>query len=264
MKKLIVILIASLSVTQGANAQLGLFNHMTVGLNVGTTGIGADIAMPVTKWFDVQAGITAMPRFKYNTNVHLNLPFSEIYTFLPQQDLTNLSDIPVQAKPTMLNGKVMINFMPLVISSFHITVGAYFGGSDVIEVYNKNEGQLMPITQANTIIRNNNLPTNEIGLKFGDYLLTPDAQGNVKATVRTKSFKPYVGIGFGRAVTKLKPIGFKFDLGVIIWGTPDVVDHNGMVLPKQDWESENGGVFKVISRFKVYPVLNFRLCGKIF
>jgi hypothetical protein len=258
MKKLLVILFASLAMTQGANAKFGILDHLTIGANVGTPGIGADVAMPVTKFFDVQAGFSIMPHFKYTTNVHTNLPLNEITAYLP----INTDDIPVQGKLKMVNGKVMINFMPLVVSSFHITVGAYFGGSDVIEVYNKNEGQLLAISEANQVLRDNGLP--EIGLKMGDYLLTPDAQGNVKATLKTKSFKPYVGIGFGRGVVKHKPIGFKVDLGVMFWGTPTVVDHNGAELTKQDWDNKDGGIFKTISKFKVYPVLNFRLCGKIF
>lgn len=260
MKKIIMILFASLAVIQGANAKLGIFNHLTVGANVGTPGIGADVAMPVTRFFDVQAGFSIMPHFKYTTDVHLNINNAG----LPPQYQLNINEVPVQGKLKMVNGKIMINFMPFVISSFHITVGAYFGGSDVIEVYNKNEGELIAVNQANQFIRDNNLPVDEVGLKLGDYLLTPDAQGNVKATMKTKSFKPYVGIGFGRGVVKTKPIGFKVDLGVMFWGTPSVVDHNGVELTKQDWDGKDGGAFKTISKLKVYPVLNFRICGKIF
>ena len=51
MKKIIVFLFVSLAVMQGANAQLGIFNHLTIGANVGTPGIGADVAMPVTRFF---------------------------------------------------------------------------------------------------------------------------------------------------------------------------------------------------------------------
>ena len=264
MKKFIAIIFTSLALAQGANAQMGILNHMTIGANVGTPGIGVDIAMPVTRFFDVQAGVSFMPHFKYTTNVHLNLPLDQINNILPQENQLNISDIPIQGRTTMLNGKVMINFMPIPISSFHVTVGAYFGGSDVIEVYNKNEGQLMGVNQANQIIQDNSLPIDPIGLKIGDYLLTPDAQGNVKATLKTKNFKPYVGLGFGRGVVKHKPIGFKGDMGVMCWGTPTVVDHNGVELSKQDWDGKDGGAFRIISKFKVYPVLNFRLCGKIF
>ena len=265
MRRFFMILFATLAITQSANATLGILNHLSVGANVGTTGIGADVAVPVTRFFDVQAGFSIMPRIKYSTNVHLNLPLSEINSFLPAQEQVNFSDIPVQGKLTMLNGKVMVNFMPFVISSFHVTVGGYFGGSDIIEVYNTNDGQLAPINRANEVMETLGMPEqSRIGLKMGDYLLTPDAQGNVKATLKTQSFKPYVGIGFGRGVVKHKPIGFKFDIGAMFWGTPTVVDHNGIELTKQDWDGKDGGAFRIISKFKVYPVLNFRICGRIF
>lgn len=262
MRKLIMILFATWVLIQGANAQLGVFNHMTVGANVGTTGIGADVAMPITRFFDIEAGFSIMPHFKYNTDVHTNVSLDDINALLPPQQQININDIPIQGKLKMVNGKIMINFMPFAVNSFHITVGAYFGGRDVIEVYNREDGQLRTISEVNQILTDFDVP--EIGLKVGDYLLTPDANGNVKATLKTKSFKPYVGIGFGRGVVKTKPIGFKVDLGVMFWGSPEVIDQNGIILTKQDWEGKDGGTFKTISRIKVYPVLNFRLCGKIF
>jgi len=53
-------------------------------------------------------------------------------------------------------------------------------------------------------------------------------------------------------------------MGVMFWGTPEVVDHNGVSLSKQDLDNSDGGAFRVISKFKVYPVLNFRVSGRIF
>ena len=262
MKKILLTLIVALTTTiTNAQTDLRLFNHLAVGVNVGTTGIGADIAMPVTRFFDVEAGVHIMPKIKYNTNLHLNLPTSTINTFLPEP--INIDNVPIQGKLKMLNGSVLINFYPIPISSFHVTAGAFFGGEDVAEVYNTINGQLIPVNQANEIINANNLPIDPIGLELGNYLLTPDAQGNVRATLKTKNFKPYVGIGFGRAVPKRR-IGFKFDLGAMFWGSPEVIDHNGVSLTKQDWDGKDGGAFKVISKIKVYPVLKFRLCGRIF
>lgn len=266
MKKLFLTLIVVLTASSPVFAQIvdtRLFNHLSIGLNVGTTGIGADVAMPATRWLEVEAGINIMPKIKYNTELHLNFPTSDINTYLPQP--IDFYDVPVQGKLNMINGKVMINFFPIPLgSNFHITVGAFFGKSDVVEVYNTIDGQLAPINEANTLIRDNNLPFDEIGLKLGDYLLTPDANGNVKATLKTNGFKPYVGLGFGRAVPKIKRVSFKFDLGAMFWGTPEVIDHNGVSLSKQDWDGKDGGVIRVISKIKVYPVLNFRICGRIF
>ena len=219
-----------------AQTDTRLFNHLSVGLNVGTTGIGADIAMPATRFLDIEAGISIMPRIKYNTNLHLNLSTSAINPILPTP--IDLDDIPV-------------------------SVGAYFGSTEVAELYNTIDGQLLPISQAHTFIKDNNLPFDEIGLTVGDYQLTPDINGNVRATLKSNNFKPYVGLGFGRAVPK-KRIGFKFDLGAMFWGSPEVIDHNGVSLTKQNWDGKDGGAFKTISKIKVYPVLNFRLCGRIF
>ena len=260
MKKGLLIAVAAIAFTLDANALgLRLFNHLSVGANVGTTGVGADIAMPVTKFFDIEAGVSVMPRFKYNTDLHFNLPTSIINQYLPEP--INIDKVPIQGKLVMLNGKALVNFYPIPISSFHITAGAYFGGEDVIEVYNTDE-QLMAVNRANEFMKTNNIPY-QLGLELGDYLLTPDAQGNVKATLKTKSFKPYVGIGFGRAVPGRR-VGVKFDLGAMFWGTPEVIDHNGVSLSNQDLNGKDGGVIKVISKIKVYPVLNIRICGKIF
>ncbi|MBO7069072.1 MAG: hypothetical protein J6W52_10440 [Bacteroidaceae bacterium] len=265
MKKIFLTLIVAIMGTTGVSAQTDtrLFNHLSVGLNVGTPGIGADIAMPATRWLEVEAGVHIMPKIKYNTNLHLNLPTSTINPYLPQP--IDFNDVPIQGKLNMLNGKVLVNFFPIPsLSNFHITVGAYFGKSEVVEVYNTIDGQLLPVNQANTLIKDNGWDIDEIGLQLGNYLLTPDANGNASAKLRTKSFKPYVGLGFGRAVPKHKRVSFKFDLGAMFWGTPQVIDHNGQDLIKQDWDGKDGGAFRIISKLKVYPVLNFRICGRIF
>ncbi|MBR4643972.1 MAG: hypothetical protein IKO73_02265 [Bacteroidaceae bacterium] len=263
MKKLLMTLIVALMTSTCVNAQIldkRLFNHLTVGLNVGTTGIGADVAMPATRWLELEAGFSIMPKIKYSTNLHLNMSTTDI-----DPSLTSIDNVPIQGKLNMVNGKFMINFLPFPsVTNFHVTVGAYFGKSSIVEVYNTQDGQLTPVNEANQKIIDNDLPYDPIGLKLGDYLLTPDANGNAKASLKTNGFKPYVGIGFGRAVPRNKFLSFKFDLGAMFWGTPEVIDHNGQNLANQNWDGKDGGAFRVISKIKVYPVLNFRLCGKIF
>lgn len=271
MKKTLICLAAAFIAMASASAQTDtrLFNHLSVGLDVGTTGIGADVAMPCTRFLEIQAGFSIMPKITYSTNVHPNLTMYRDAASVEQS--LGLDEVPIQGKLNMVNGKFLFNVYPFPLNSLHLTVGAYFGKGDIIEVYNKQDGQLNAINQANqaideynTVARAVGLEEQErIGLKLGDYLLEPDAQGNAKATLKTNSFKPYVGIGYGRAVPKGR-IGFKVDLGILIWGSPDVIDHNGESLMKHDFEGKDGGAFRVISKFKVYPVLNLRLCGRIF
>ena len=271
MKKLLLTLVVAITTNTFAQTDLRLFNHLAVGVNVGTPGVGVDIAIPATRFLDIEAGLSIMPKFKYNTNVHLNTTHY-IDKLNVNQYLNMPSDIPIQGKLNMFNGKAMINFYPIPLKSFHITAGAFFGKGDVIEVYNTTDGQLNGINEANesidaynAIAENNGWPTQEkIGVKIGDYLLVPNSEGNVKATLRTNSFKPYIGIGIGRGVPGKKRVGFKFDLGAMFWGTPTVVDHNGEELTQYDWEGKDGGAFRLISKIKVYPVLNFRISGRIF
>ena len=110
MKRILLTLIAAMIAATHLYAQTDtrLFNHLSVGLNVGTTGIGADIAMPATRFLDIEAGISIMPKIKYNTNLHLNLSTSAINPILPTP--IDLDDIPAQGKLKMINGKLMINF----------------------------------------------------------------------------------------------------------------------------------------------------------
>ena len=267
MKKTVLALFVALAATTNVTAQVDsrLFNHLSVALNVGTTGIGADVSVPCTRFLDFEAGFSIVPKIKYNTNLHLNTSTYLDATNLPVN--VGLSSIPIQGKANMVNGKFMINCYPFGVTSFHVTVGAFFGKGDVVEVYNTIPGQLSPINNANAAIAYANQTTGiyqePIGLKLGDYLLTPDANGNARATFKTKGFKPYVGLGFGRGVPKRR-LGFKFDLGAMFWGSPEIIDHNGVSLSKQPWGGKDGGALRVVSKIKVYPVLNFRLSGKIF
>lgn len=268
MKKTLLCLATAFFAMTSATAQVDarIFNHLSAALNVGTPGIGADVAVPCTRFLDFEAGFSIMPKITYNTSIHPNLSqYTDANNTIKS---LGLDDIPIQGKLNMVNGKFLVNFYPFPLNSFHVTAGAYFGKGDIVEVYNTNDGQLNTINEANAIIRDANqkipgLNQPEIGLELGDYLLQPDANGNAKATLKTNGFKPYLGLGYGRAVPH-KRVGFKVDLGVMFWGTPDVVDHNEVSLSKQDWDGKDGGAFKVISKIKVYPVLNFRLCGRIF
>ena len=226
-----------------------MFNHLSVGVTAGTPGIGFDVAAPIGNYVQVRAGLAFMPSIKFGTDLDIN----------EMPDVSGY-DIPetmeVEAKVGFTNGKLLFDVFPFKKSSFHITAGAYFGSSAIIKAYNKEDGLLMDITRYN-----NANPDNMIGYELGDYLLTPDENGNVSAEIKTASFKPYIGLGFGRAVPK-KRIGFMFEAGVQFWGSPKLYC-NGYELTEEDFDGEDGGLMKTLSKITVYPVINFRLCGRI-
>lgn len=239
------------------------FNHLSVGVNAGTPGVGADVAMPVCKFIQVRAGFVKMPDF----NINASLDVSETQYFDASGTLQQLPEgkLKIQGKPKLANGMIMLDLLP--ISSFHITVGAYFGGGDIIEMYNREDGALSIINEANDQIaqwnaQNPGNPQKPIGLELGDYLLTPDADGNVRATLSTKKFRPYAGLGFGRAVPR-KRIGFRTDIGCMFWGKP-TIKCNGETISASDVGGDEGKIIRAMSKIKIYPCISFRLCGRIF
>ncbi len=242
--------------TAGAAAQdedRNMFDHLAVGLTAGTPGIGVDVAAPIGNYVQIRVGFATFPQIKYSTDLDIYVSDAA-----RQSGYDGPSYIRVEGKTGFTNGKILADVFPFKHSSFHVTAGAYFGGSTVVKAYNKEDGALMSVTEYNSTVVDE---SERIGAKLGDYLLTPDENGNVMAKVKTNAFKPYLGLGIGRAVPK-KRVGFMFELGCQFWGSPKVYC-NGEELNKDKVGDSDGGIIKTLSKITVYPVLNFRLCGRI-
>jgi hypothetical protein len=105
----------------------------------------------------------------------------------------------------------------------------------------------------------------KLGVEMGNYFLEPTPSGDLDASIQVKGFRPYLGLGFGRAVPKNR-VGVQFDLGAQFWGTPNVYVNgaNGEhKLSEGDTKGKDGGALKIISKIAVFPVLNLRIVGRI-
>lgn len=308
MKKLLT-LCGLVLLSLGASAQM-FEPHVGIGVGVGTTGIAIDAGITLNDYLGVRGGVDIMPKFKVNKDIDLktedaNKKVSQLTTEITelnkkleaagmqQVDLNqypggNLPNkLEVQGKLDNTLGHILIDIHPFK-TSFHLTVGAYFGKDEIIDVYNKESGFLKPINAYNEAIINANSPSADPGVKqvvnqnnlkmiggeLGDYFVTPNPaeNGDVRAYAKVKSFRPYVGLGFGRAVPK-KRIGCQFDLGVQFWGKPEIYvptyDKAAGTYQYEKIDGDKAGedagkVLKTISKVSVYPVLNFRLVGRIF
>ena len=243
--RLLLLAIPCFTLPSRAQADLHILNHLSIGAEVGTMGVGIDASMPVTTFVDIQGGFTMFPRVEFNTSLGTNRP-------VPGID----GKVRLKGKPLMKGGKVLVNVMPLpILSSFHITAGAYFESDEALGLY--NEEPLSEMAAYNALH-----PDDKCGLTLGNYLLEPDAEGNIDVSFKVKPVKTYLGIGFGRGVPKRR-IGFKFDVGCLLWGKPTLCC-NGVEVQDTDQDGEGGGIIKVATKLKVYPMINFRLCGRIF
>lgn len=112
----------------------------------------------------------------------------------------------------------------------------------------------------------------QMGVHVGDfkdtgepYLMKPDADGLVSAVMKVNAFKPYVGAGYMYELGQ----GWKVsaDLGVLIWGgKPQVITHEGVDIANdvKNVRGQIGDYIDVISKFGIYPVLNFKISKRIF
>ena len=285
-------------------------NTVGLGVGVGTTGIDIDVSTTINRWFGVRFGVDIMPKFKVNKNINLktenaNKQISQLTSEIQElntklvnagMEPVDLSKYPggnlpnsmaVQGKLNNTTWHFLIDVYPIRSSSFHATVGAYFGPSEIITVYNKEPGFLEPINAYNNAIISANSPTGDpdvkkvvdqygmkmIGAELGDYFLSPNPtdKGDVKAYAKTNSFRPYLGVGFGRAVPKGR-VGCQFDLGVQFWGKPKIYvptynkatgEYQNEKIDADRAGDDAGKVLKTVSKFSVYPVLNFRLVGRL-
>ena len=288
MKKLLVLFaFTGLSLTP-ASAQEDdqlIFNHLGIGISVGTTALSINASTVLTPYFGIRAGINIWPAIKMRSNMHLGSRIQhwetgDLVKYVEELNevLSDDQQIPMEmpdmvdlhVKPKLTAGHILIDYYPFPHhSNFHLTTGFHVGTGTVIDIHNRHEGSLLPVTLWNNAMEDPNTQDivkeyglEPIGLLLGDYFLAPDEDGNLDARIRVSGFRPYLGLGFGRAVPR-KRIGCQFDLGVQFWGSPKVVV-NGETLQPDRVGDQLDDALSLVSRIKVFPVLSFRLVGRIF
>lgn len=261
MKKVLFMALALLCM-QGVRAQeeFGIFDHFGGGISVGTDGIGIDLAAPITDMFAVRTGVSFLPALKFKTDIDID-----------NEDDSNTyyDEIEAQFKLNKVDFKLLFDYYPIKSSSFHLTAGAFIGSSKFINVTN------------NSPILKKEEDYGTAGLKLGGKYVSTDEKGNVDINLKVNSFKPYLGIGFGRAVPKKSRVSVSCDFGVQFWGKPGVyalAADNKIDLAAgnkkemkftaddlTDADSEDlQDAFDIMEKVVVYPVLNIRLTGRFF
>ena len=243
-----------------------VLRHFSLSAGVGTTGLTADVGTMLTDYFSVRGGVDFMPKFKYSTDLSLTLVNQTMD--LP---IAQVPEHKVKVKGTLLNttGHALFDIYPLRQYGFHVTVGAYFAGKEkIVNVVSEDDELLKEVADLNA--RRGDYADIPIGFgqvaaTLGKYNIMPDDEDHANAYVKVKKVRPYLGIGFGRAVPSASRLNCQIDLGVQLSGKPHV--YNGVSheeLTAEGANGEDGGHLKTISRMKCYPVLSIRLSGRLF
>lgn len=296
MKKFLVSL-CLLTASVAAMAQIDdddkqLFNHVGLSAGVGLDGISIEAATTICPYVQMRAGVALFPSIKVK-GIDVNISggrsvYEDIknhndeikqYGLLDAQNQKVVDEIigkgypenlTLDAKLNMTNFKMLFDIYPTKTSPWRLTVGFYAGKSQLIDCYTTNcSDQLKALTDYNETLADRTFTHNghsytfpeEIGVKLGDYLVKPNGP-QATAFLKVNGFKPYIGIGSGRAISNKHRFSFAWDLGCQFWGTPTI-----FVQDKEISKSENldgdGGIVKTVSKISVYPTLSFRINGRI-
>ena len=250
MKKFLSLCVAAL-LAFSVNAGAQVFNHLSVGVGLGTDGLSFELASPLGSHVDVRAG--------YGFGLGL-IGYSVKDFSIPDPSTGGNVNAPLKLGFGMSDARLLFNIYPGK-GGFHFTVGAYLGSPRFIR------GSIT------------NLPSayNTAGIEVDDYLVKAK-NGALDVNLCAPGLggagfavKPYVGIGYGRAVPTAKAVSFSVDLGAQYQGTPGVwaegVGLTGRTQSVQITKKELEAIGKIEEYGKYmafWPTLTFHLYVKLF
>lgn len=235
------IAMSAISLSVSAQKELGIFNTLSVGVSAGTTGIGVDVATPVTPHFAIRGGVSFIPGIKISTDVDVDLTDPDLGSYPTNLDL--------KGSMSRASGELLVNYYPFLSSSFFVTAGAYFAGSKLVKIDGHSDKLKEYVDKGGNA-----------GIVIGDQTIPVDKNGNVAGGLKVSGFRPYIGVGFGRAVPK-KRLGVMFELGVQFHGTPKVYTSAGEL--GNALGDGDDSFTKIMDKLTVYPVMKIRFCGRL-
>lgn len=127
--------------------QNDVFTRLEIAGNVGTTGLGLELATPVTKWAKLRMGVDWMPHINigmdFSLDSYLDGKVSNKFDRIQQMmhDMTGFTmddKIEMTSKPTMTTFKLLVDVYPLQKNThWHVTAGFFIGGNSIGTSINK-------------------------------------------------------------------------------------------------------------------------------
>ncbi|MDE5881239.1 MAG: hypothetical protein K2H60_05870 [Muribaculaceae bacterium] len=302
-----------------------VFNSIEVAANIGTTGLGLEVASPMTKWTKLRVGFDWMPHFTVPMNFPLssyvdgkiNEKFDRIQNMMYSMSGMKIDqEIQMESKPDMTTFRLLVDVYPFKNNRhWHFTTGFFVGGKAVgksinkmtempsllaLNMYNRlydevtsddffdkaafDPNFLADITGIEALKGTNidqrvikelqakMLSFGRLGVHIGDYgydedgnpipyMMQPDEDGTVSAKALVNKFRPYLGFGYGGALSADGKWQASFDAGVQFWGgVPKVTTHDGTVLNDLiNLRGKVGSYMDLMKAIPVYPTIDFRI-----
>ena len=234
------------------------FGNMSLGFKISTLGYGFEAATPLSNSFILRLGVNltnGLPIGKMIGEHNIILPdgdgkFLDSFGYLPE--------LMLKGDVNLTHGNLLLDFHPAGL--FHFTVGA-FAGKSIFKV----EGHLVDSendNQLSVLLPGKKWPFIEAG---NQKIVFPDGCVSMDLQLGNNTFKPYFGLGFGRAVPKNSRLSFMLEVGVL-YQKHYTLRQRGIVfdLTAID-EPEVIKVHNTLVKYGAFwPMLNLQLSYRIF
>ena len=151
----IFLLAAAMMTSVSISAQIdkqpwGKFNHLNVGVTLGTTGLGVEASMPINNYLWVRSGLSFMPRMEVPMTFEIQVgddpktskaKFNRMSSALESFTGKPVSDnVYMTGKAKMWNWNVLFDIYPFQQNlHWRVTAGFFLGPSNVAEAFNQTE-----------------------------------------------------------------------------------------------------------------------------
>lgn len=265
MKKTILSLFMALAAVTGLQAQddfYGVCNRWALGVGVGTEGIGIEVGTNFNKYLGARLGLNIMPGINYSDDVDIEVEASQANL----GSFRNSYSMNIEGSLKRTTVDVKVDYYPTG-GTFFITGGFSFGGNKIIKVKGHSEDYAQDYAnyynQYGSMAGQYGIDLTDNYIKIDDYKVPIDKNGNIGAGLKVSGFRPYLGIGVGRAVPKNR-VGCRFELGVQFHGKPKFyVDNGNFEELSSKADDSVSDAIDVVESITVYPVLKFTLRGRI-
>ena len=256
MRKSIIFLLSVLFGTTTLFAQrdgVEPFKNLSVGLNIGIlSGVGIDAGTYVSDHVGLRAG------FSYLKTPSFDNDFDAWVEEGQHANYNYEATVKANARVNLSTFKVLADYYPNKKWPFHVTGGFYIGASNIVTV----DALADDISVDGKSYKKENIKNWYIDV--GDTRIKAK-DGKVDAAITTWSVKPYVGIGFGNTVPMKHRVGVMGELGVMFHGKPKITSKADPDIMTHVAEADDSEEFlDIMHKIVGLPVLNIRICGRIF
>ena len=226
------------------------FSNLGISLDGSIAGVGVTLSTPIARHFVIRGGYHFTPfKLQYSYDDFEPMSFFGI-KFTP-------SRLDLEGRLKNGSAHFMVDWVPFKKGrgSFFITAGVYAGSGDILDV----TGQFDMSSSDMQLLQQYGL-LEKLEFDVGDMLLHANADGSMSAKLTGAAVRPYVGLGWGRAIP-YRRLGFRFELGATYHNTPEIISDNLVPCSGEDCSE---GIYDVVKKVTFLPQLSFQLTYRIF